>query len=341
MKKEVLLEVNNIKKFFPISKKGNFFSRSLDYVKAVDNVSFSILKGETFGLVGESGCGKSTLSRLIMRLIKADSGEINFDGQNFLALRGNELRKQRKKIQMVFQKPYESLNPRMTVGEIIGAPFEIHRIAKGVDKEKRVRSLLDMVGLSSQYINRFPHEFSGGQRQRIGIARAIALNPKLVVCDEAVSALDVSIQSQILNLLNDLQKEFNLTYLFISHDLSVVKHVSDRIGVMYLGRLVEISDANELYTNPKHPYTKALLSAIPVPNPDHKKEQIVLQGEIPSPVNPPKGCRLCTRCPYVMSICREVEPKFENVGDNHAVACHLYSDNSNVIVDKESSLKTS
>nr|WP_263326385.1 dipeptide ABC transporter ATP-binding protein [Neobacillus sp. Marseille-Q6967] len=341
MKNDILLEVRNVKKYFPLNKK-SIFSKPAGSVKAVDDVSFSVLEGETFGLVGESGCGKSTLSRLITRLIKADSGKIHFDGQDFLKLSGNKLRQERKKIQMVFQKPYESLNPRMTVGEIIGAPFEIHRVAKGAAREKRVKELLEMVGLSSQYISRYPHEFSGGQRQRIGIARALALNPKLIVCDEAVSALDVSIQSQILNLLNDLQKEFNLTYLFISHDLSVVKHVSNRIAVMYLGRIVEIADSSDLYANPKHPYTQALLSAIPVPNPDYKKEQIILEGDVPSPVNPPAGCRLCTRCPYVMPICKKVEPKFENITDRHSVACHLYSDTSKqLLLNEEKTLKTS
>ncbi|MEH7336232.1 dipeptide ABC transporter ATP-binding protein [Neobacillus drentensis] len=342
MKNDVLLEVKHLKKHFPLKKK-SIFSKPAGSVKAVDDVSFSVFEGETFGLVGESGCGKSTLSRLITRLVKADSGEINFDGQDFLRLSGSDLRKERKKIQMVFQKPYESLNPRMTVGEIIGAPFEIHHVAKGAEKEKQVKNLLEMVGLSGQYVNRYPHEFSGGQRQRIGIARALALNPKLIICDEAVSALDVSIQSQILNLLNDLQKEFNLTYLFISHDLSVVKHVSNRIAVMYLGRIVEISDASGLYASPKHPYTQALLSAIPVPNPDHKKEQIILEGDVPSPVNPPTGCRLCTRCPYVMPICKEIEPEFMNVSEGHTVACHLYS-SSNQLLNNDTlplSIKTS
>lgn len=343
MKNDVLLEVNHLKKHFPLTAK-SIFSKPTGSVKAVDDVSFSVLNGETFGLVGESGCGKSTLSRLITRLVKSDSGEINFDGRSFLQLSGSELRKERKKIQMVFQKPYESLNPRMTIGEIIGAPFEIHRVAKGAEKEKRVKALLEMVGLSGQYTNRYPHEFSGGQRQRIGIARALALNPKLIICDEAVSALDVSIQSQILNLLNDLQQELNLTYLFISHDLSVVKYVSNRIAVMYLGKIVEISEANELYANPKHPYTQALLSAIPVPNPNHKREQIILEGDVPSPVNPPTGCRLCTRCPYVLPICKEVEPNFVQVSEKHSVACHLFSSAINQPFNQEElplSLKTS
>lgn len=320
------MEVNNVKKYFSLKK--GVFSKRFGSVKAVDDVSFSIFKGETFGLVGESGCGKSTLSRVIMRLTDADSGEIKFDNIDLLKLKGEQLRKQRGKFQMVFQKPFESLNPRRTVGQIIGAPFEIHGIATGAEKEKRVKHLLELVGLSPQYINRYPHEFSGGQRQRIGIARAIALNPKLIVCDEAVSALDVSIQSQILNLLDDLQKEFGLTYLFISHNLSIVKHMSNRIAVMYLGSIVEIADAEELYANAKHPYTKALLSAIPMPNPDFNKERIILSGDVPSPVNPPTGCRFCTRCKDVMPICSEVAPKFIELSDKHAVACHLFTNSS-------------
>jgi oligopeptide/dipeptide ABC transporter ATP-binding protein len=320
---EILLEVNHVKKYFPLKK--SVFSKRHGHVKAVDDVSFSIFKGETFGLVGESGCGKSTLARVIMRLIDADSGEIKFDKMDLLKMKGEELRKHRGKFQMVFQKPFESLNPRKTVGQIIGAPFEIHGAAAGAEKEKRVSSLLELVGLSSQYINRYPHEFSGGQRQRIGIARAIALNPKLIVCDEAVSALDVSIQSQILNLLDDLQKEFGLTYLFISHNLSIVQHMSNRIAVMYLGKIVEIADAGELYSNARHPYTKALLSAIPVPDPDFNKDRIILSGDVPSPVNPPEGCRFCTRCKEVMPICSEVEPDFIEISEKHAVACHLYT----------------
>lgn len=322
--KEVLLEVSRVKKYFPLKR--GIFSKGQGHVKAVDDVSFSVFKGETFGLVGESGCGKSTLSRVIMRLTDADSGEIRFDGLDLLQLKGEALRKQRGKFQMVFQKPFESLNPRRTVGEIIGAPFEIHGVAAGAEKEQRVKRLLELVGLSPQYMNRYPHEFSGGQRQRIGIARAIALNPKLVVCDEAVSALDVSIQSQILNLLDDLQKEFSLTYLFISHNLSIVKHMSSRIAVMYLGKIVEIADAEELYANARHPYTKALLSAIPLPDPDVRKERIILSGEVPSPVNPPAGCRFCTRCQDAMPICSETAPEFVKLSDKHTVACHLYAD---------------
>jgi oligopeptide/dipeptide ABC transporter ATP-binding protein len=325
LKSNTLLEVKNVKKYFPVKDK-NLFSSQKNYVQAVNNVSFTINEGETFGLVGESGCGKSTLARLIMGLIKADSGEINFQGRNFLDLRGSELRKSRKQMQMVFQKPYESLNPKMTVGQIISAPFDIHGVYSKQERVQKVKELLEMVGLSQQYINRYPHEFSGGQRQRIGIARAIALNPKLVICDEAVSALDVSIQSQILNLLNDLQKEFNITYLFISHDLSVVKHVSDKIGVMYLGEMVEVGDAETIYKNPKHPYTQALLSAIPIPDPTYKKERIILEGDLPSPINPPSGCRLSTRCPYVMPNCKETSPELTTLGTNHRVACHLFSE---------------
>jgi oligopeptide/dipeptide ABC transporter ATP-binding protein len=325
LKSNTLLEVKNVKKYFPIKDK-SIFSSQKNYVQAVNNVSFTINEGETFGLVGESGCGKSTLARLIMGLIKADSGEINFQGRNFLNLRGSELRKSRKQMQMVFQKPYESLNPKMTVGQIISAPFDIHGVYSKQERIQKVKELLEMVGLSQQYINRYPHEFSGGQRQRIGIARAIALNPKLVICDEAVSALDVSIQSQILNLLNDLQKEFNITYLFISHDLSVVKHVSDKIGVMYLGEMVEFGDAETIYKNPKHPYTQALLSAIPIPDPTYKKERIILEGDLPSPINPPSGCRLSTRCPYAMQHCKEASPELTTLGTNHSVACHLFSE---------------
>ncbi|WP_413301007.1 dipeptide ABC transporter ATP-binding protein [Bacillus sp. 1P10SD] len=324
MKSNTLLEVRNVKKYFPVKDK-NLFSSQKHYVQAVNDVSFTINEGETFGLVGESGCGKSTLARLIMGLIKADSGEINFQGKNFLDLHGKELRKSRKQMQMVFQKPYESLNPKMTVGQIISAPFDIHGVYNKKERIQKVKELLEMVGLSQQYINRYPHEFSGGQRQRIGIARAIALHPKLVICDEAVSALDVSIQSQILNLLNDLQKEFKLTYLFISHDLSVVKHVSDKIGVMYLGELVEVGDSETIYNNPKHPYTQALLSAIPIPDPTYKKEQIILEGDLPSPINPPSGCRLSTRCPYAIPVCKEMKPALDPLDTNHSAACHLLS----------------
>lgn len=336
MNNEIILEINNIKKHFPISKK-SLFSKTTEFVKAVDGVNLKIKKGETFGLVGESGCGKSTLSRLITRLIEPDEGEVIFDGQDFLELKGKALRKERQKIQMVFQNPFESLNPRMKIEDIIGASFDIHGIAKGEDKRKKVEALIEKVGLDPKFLSRYPHELSGGQRQRIGIARAIALNPKFIICDESVSALDVSVQSQILNLLNDIQKEFNLTYLFISHDLSVIKNVSHRMAVMYLGKIVEIADAEELYTNPKHPYTKALLSSIPIPDPDaeYEKTSIELKGDIPSPVNPPKGCNLCTRCPFVMPVCREKEPELAEIEEGHNVACHLYSINSDLLKESK------
>lgn len=333
---ETILEINNIKKHFPISKK-RLFSKTTDYVKAVDGINLTIKKGETFGLVGESGCGKSTLSRLITRLIEPDEGEVIFEGRNFLELKGKALRKERQKIQMVFQNPFESLNPRMKIEDIIGASFDIHRVSKAQDKRKKVETLIERVGLDSKFLTRYPHELSGGQRQRIGIARAIALNPKFIICDESVSALDVSVQSQILNLLKDIQQEFNLTYLFISHDLSVIKNVSHRIAVMYLGKIVEIAEAEELYTNPKHPYTKALLSSIPVPDPnvEHEKTSIELKGEIPSPINPPKGCNLCTRCPFVMPICHEKEPGLDELKQGHNVACHLYSSDSEILKESK------
>lgn len=326
---ETILEINNIKKHFPISKKG-LFSKTTEYVKAVDGINLSIKKGETFGLVGESGCGKSTLSRLITRLIEPDEGEVIFDGQDFLKLKGKALRKERQKIQMVFQNPFESLNPRMRIEDIIGASFDIHGMEKGEERRKKVETLIEKVGLDSKFLSRYPHELSGGQRQRIGIARAIALNPKFIICDESVSALDVSVQSQILNLLKDIQEEFNLTYLFISHDLSVIKNVSHRIAVMYLGKIVEVAEAEELYKDPKHPYTQALLSSIPIPELDteYEKTSIELKGDIPSPVNPPKGCNLCTRCPFVMPICHEQEPELDEIEKDHNVACHLYSSNS-------------
>ncbi|NLJ73572.1 MAG: dipeptide ABC transporter ATP-binding protein [Firmicutes bacterium] len=318
-----LLEVKDLVKHFPI-RQGIIFSRQVGAVQAVDGVSFTVNKGETLGLVGESGCGKTTTGRLILRLLEPTSGEIYFDGKNIPELPKDEMRELRKDLQIIFQDPYGSLNPRMTVGDIIGEPLHIHKIARGKDKEKRVRELLDVVGLNAFHARRFPHEFSGGQRQRIGIARALAVNPKLIVCDEPVSALDVSIQAQVINLLQDLQKEYGLTYLFIAHDLSVVKHISDRVAVMYLGKIVELTDKDELYRNPKHPYTQALLSAIPVPDPTVKKERILLHGDVPSPINPPSGCRFHTRCPKVMDICKVKEPEFvDTTGDGHFVACHL------------------
>ncbi|WNC14117.1 dipeptide ABC transporter ATP-binding protein [Brevibacillus brevis] len=316
-----LIEVTSLKKYFPIKR--GMFSRTAGYVKAVDGLDFSIYKGETLGLVGESGCGKSTTGRVILRLLEPTAGEVKYEGRNLVGMSASELRKIRKDMQMVFQDPYASLDPRLTVGDIIAEPLEIHRIAQGKEKERRIDELLNVVGLSSYHAKRYGHEFSGGQRQRIGIARALALNPKLIVADEPVSALDVSIQSQVINLLQDLQEQFDLTYLFIAHDLSVVKHISNRIGVMYLGRIVELADKHELFEAPKHPYTKALLSAVPTPNPLLKKERIVLRGDVPSPSNPPAGCTFHPRCTDCMDICKTVKPEFK-LRDGRYIACHLY-----------------
>jgi len=323
MADNILVRVENLSKFFPIRE--GILQRSIGYVRAVENVSFDIYRGETLGLVGESGCGKTTTGRTILRLIDPTSGEIFFDGIDITSLSRKQLAPLRKKMQIIFQDPYGSLNPRMTVGDIIGEGIDVHNIARGKEKGKRIMELMEVVGLSPAYIRRYPHEFSGGQRQRIGIARALAVNPKFIVCDEPVSALDVSIQSQIINLLKDLQMQFELTYLFIAHDLSVVKHMSNKIAVMYLAKIVEYTSTEELFNNPKHPYTLALMSAIPIPDPEVKKQRIVLQGDLPSPSNPPKGCRFNTRCPKVMSICHVVEPPLKNIGKEHLVACHLWS----------------
>lgn len=319
---QALLEVKNLKKYFPVT--GGFFKKTVGYVKATDDVSFIINKGETLSLVGESGCGKSTTGRAILRLHEPTSGDISFKGKNLMTASKAEMKELRKEMQIVFQDPYSSLNPRMTVGQIISEPIVHHGLMKkGKDLENKVSQLLEKCGLASYHVNRYPHQFSGGQRQRIGIARALALDPTFIVADEPVSALDVSIQSQVLNLMMDLQKELGLSYLFISHDLSVVKHISDRVGVMYLGSLVELSSKKDLFDDPKHPYTQALLSAIPVPNPKAKKKQIILAGDIPSNVNPPSGCKFHTRCPYVEAICKEQIPELRELGDEHFVACHL------------------
>lgn len=320
--KEKLLEVKNLKTYFPIQ--GGLFKKTTNYVKAVDGVSFDVYKGETLGLVGESGCGKSTTGRTVMRLIEATDGEVIFDGNDIFSLSKKDMLETRKQMQMIFQDPFSSLNPRKMVKEIIGAGFEIHMSdMKKKEREEEVAKLLEIVGLNPDYITRYPHEFSGGQRQRIGIARSLALKPKLIIADEPVSALDVSIQSQVLNLLNKLQKQFSLTYIFIAHDLSVVRHLSDRVGVMYLGKIVELTDADRLYAKPLHPYTKALLSAIPITEVGVKRERIILEGDVPSPVNPPSGCRFHTRCPSCMTICKEIEPNFKDTGNNHYVSCHL------------------
>ncbi|RLG73194.1 MAG: peptide ABC transporter substrate-binding protein [Methanobacteriota archaeon] len=317
-----LLDVRGLVKHFPI-KEGIIFQRRKGVIRAVDGVDLFINRGETLGLVGESGCGKTTVGRVILRLEEPTSGEVIFDGKNVYALQGEELRQLRRDMQIIFQDPYSSLNPRMMVGDIIGEPLEVHRIATGVEKQERVFELIEKVGLSPEHYFRYPHEFSGGQRQRIGVARALALNPKLIICDEPVSALDVSVQSQILNLMKDLQKEFNLTYLFISHDLSVIRHISDRVAVMYLGKIVELAEVDELFEHPLHPYTEALLSAIPIPDPEAKREKIILRGDVPSPANPPSGCRFHTRCHKAMPICSKVEPEFVDVGNEHYVACLL------------------
>lgn len=319
--KDVLLNVEDLVKYFPL--KAGFFKRVVNQVKAVDGISFQIHKGETLGLVGESGCGKTTTARSVLRLQEPTSGKVEFEGRNILTLNREGMRRQRRDMQIIFQDPYSSLNPRLTVGQIIGEPLLIHGIADGKGREKRVQELLEVVGLASYHYRRYPHEFSGGQRQRIGIARALALNPKLIVCDEPVSALDVSIQSQVLNLLEDLQGEFDLTYMFIAHNLSVVRHISDRVGVMYLGRLAELTASQELYANPLHPYTQILLSAIPQPNPRRKRERITVAGDVPSPINPPSGCRFHTRCPYAEPICKEEVPVWREAEPGHFVACHI------------------
>jgi oligopeptide transport system ATP-binding protein len=321
---EFLLDARGVKKYFPVRR--GLLRRTVAQVQAVDGVDLQVRAGETVGLVGESGCGKSTLGRVVTQLLPATSGSIIFEGQELTALRGESLRQKRRDVQMIFQDPYASLDPRMTVGDIIAEPLVNFGVMKGKQKNDRVQELLKTVGLNPYFNNRYPHEFSGGQRQRIGIARALALNPKLIVCDEPISALDVSIQAQIINLLEDLQAQFNLTYLFIAHDLSVVRHVSDRVAVMYLGKIVEVATSTDVYETPLHPYTKVLLSSIPFANAEleARRKPILLKGEIPSPINPPSGCRFHTRCPIAqLPICAEVEPPLEKKADGHVAACHF------------------
>ncbi|PLS17767.1 dipeptide/oligopeptide/nickel ABC transporter ATP-binding protein [Bacillus sp. M6-12] len=317
-----LVKVENLKKHFPI--KGGVLGKQIGEVKAVDGVSFHINQGETLGLVGESGCGKSTTGRMLLRLLEPSEGKVYFEGKDILELSSGEMRRMRREMQMVFQDPFASLNPRHTVEKILEEPLIVHGMKDNAERKKRVQELLEVVGLSSYHAKRYPHQFSGGQRQRIGIARALAVNPKLIIADEPVSALDVSIQSQVLNLLQDLQKEFNLTYLFIAHDLGVVRHISDRVGVMYLGNIVELTDSEKLYESPKHPYTQALLSAVPVADVEHKKERIILQGDVPSPSNPPKGCPFHTRCPKAVDVCSSMKPVLKEVEPGHYAACYLY-----------------
>lgn len=328
VQKEPLVQVRQLKKYFPITR--GVFQRRVGDIKAVDGVDFDIYKGETLGLVGETGSGKTTVGRTLLRLYEPTGGEVSFEGDNLLELSSGEMRHMRRRMQMIFQDPYASLNPRMTVGAIVGEPLEVHRVAHGKEKRERVQELLRLVGLNPYFVNRYPHEFSGGQRQRIGVARALALNPDLIVCDEPISALDVSIQAQVVNLLEDLQARLGLTYLFIAHDLSMVRHISDRVAVMYLGKIMELADRNEIYLNPLHPYTQALMSAVPVPDPvvEEKRQRIILEGDVPSPASPPKGCNFSTRCPKAIDICSDVEPEFVDVGGGHYCACHLVESQS-------------
>ncbi|NMC03421.1 MAG: dipeptide ABC transporter ATP-binding protein [Chloroflexi bacterium] len=321
--REVVLRVENLKKYFPINR--GIFQRHVGDVKAVDGVSFDVHRGETLGLVGESGCGKTTTGRTIIRLYEPTAGRVDFLGHDMALLKGEALRQIRQKIQMIFQDPYASLNPRMSVFSIVGEPLEVFHVAAGEERKDRVAELLELVGLNPDFMRRYPHEFSGGQRQRIGLARALALNPDLIICDEPISALDVSIQAQVVNLLEDLQEKLGLTYVFIAHDLSMVRHISNRVAVMYLGKIVELTDRDTLYSNPQHPYTQALLSAVPVPDPvvEEKRHRIILEGDLPSPANPPKGCNFNTRCPKVFDTCFEVEPDIVEIAPGHFCACHL------------------
>ncbi len=318
-----LLTVSALKMHFPLTQ-GIIFQRQVGAVRAVDGIDFFVEKGETLGLVGESGCGKSTTGRAILQLYKPTAGSVNFDGTELTTLGGEQMRRMRRRMQMIFQDPYASLNPRMTVGNIIGEPLEVHNLAKGRAKTERVQELLKIVGLNPYFTNRYPHEFSGGQRQRIGVARALAVEPDFIVADEPISALDVSIQAQVINLLEELQDRFKLTYLFIAHDLSVVRHISDRVAVMYLGKMMELTGRDELYENPLHPYTKALLSAVPIPDPEveTKRERIILSGDVPSPMHPPPGCVFNTRCPIAIDECRQVVPEWRELSKDHWVACH-------------------
>jgi oligopeptide transport system ATP-binding protein len=323
--REVLLSVKGLKKYFPIRR--GVFQRHVGDVKAVDGVSFDVYRGETLGLVGESGCGKTTTGRTILQLYEPTAGEVEFDGIDLVGLSGGQMRQMRRRMQMIFQDPYASLSPRMSVLGIVGEPLEVHHVVAGRQRTGRVAELLEMVGLDPAFMNRYPHEFSGGQRQRIGLARALALQPDLIVCDEPISALDVSIQAQVVNLLEDLQDELGLTYIFIAHDLSMVRHISDRVAVMYLGRIVELTDRKTLYANPLHPYTQALLSAVPVPDPfiEEKRQRIILEGDLPSPAHPPQGCNFNTRCPKAIDACFELDPEFVEVESDHYCACHLVS----------------
>ncbi len=321
--KKVLVEVRDLKKHFPI-KSGILIQREVASVKAVDGISFDIYDGETLGLVGESGCGKSTTGRTVLQLYRATSGSVKFDGVELTDLKGESLRKMRRRMQMIFQDPYASLNPRMSVGRIVAEPLVVHNIGTKKERDERVAELLELVGLNPYFVRRYPHEFSGGQRQRIGLARALALNPQFIVADEPISALDVSIQAQVVNLMQELQQTLGLTYLFIAHDLSMVRHLCDRVAVMYLGKIVEVAESEELYTNPLHPYTQALLSAVPVPDPvvEEKRQRIILKGDVPSPVHPPKGCNFNTRCPVSVDVCYEEDPDLIEVLPGHWVACH-------------------
>jgi oligopeptide transport system ATP-binding protein len=320
---EVLLRVENLKKYFPIHR--GVFQKHVGDVKAVDGVNFEVYKGETLGLVGESGCGKTTTGRTIIRIYEPTEGSVFFEGKDITKIKSREMRELRRSMQMIFQDPYASLNPRMSVQRIVGEPLEVFHLANKEERKERVVRLLDLVGLTGDFLGRYPHEFSGGQRQRIGLARSLALNPSLIICDEPISALDVSIQAQVVNLLEDLQEQLGLTYIFIAHDLSMVRHISNRVAVMYLGKIVELTDRKTLYANPLHPYTEALLSAIPVPDPivEKQRHRILLEGDLPSPANPPKGCNFNTRCPRKIDICSEVEPNMLEVEPGHFCACHL------------------